>query len=366
MHLQALDKCKVALCMDNKVSFFMSVLFSLPIEWSQDIKTAGVTTKKLLINPDFFLSLSHPQRVFLLLHETYHVAFKHILRKENRIHSYWNMATDFWINMTLVDMGYELPPGGLHDTQYQDMSSEEIYNQLLEEGKDSKDYDSDLQEVSQEELEEAEAQIDEIIARAAEVAQQQGKWGSVPDSIKGYLEKKNSPKLPWRTILWNHLTASANEDYSWRLPNKILLNTCYMPSRISEGMGELVMVIDVSGSTGVALPEMVGELLAMQSQFQPEKITVLTFNTEIQDIYEFGQYDNIEGIEISRGGGTCFHCVADWLEIHQPAVCITFTDCEMNHDYSVPSGTEMFWIKYGNNNSWLPTIGTVIGYDSAK
>ena len=361
MHKDALDKAKVQIMTQAKVSFFASVMFSIPIEWDESVPTAGVDGRKMYISPKFFMSLTEGQRVFLLLHETFHIAFKHILRKESRIHKTWNIATDYYINLELVKLGFELIDGALYETDYQGMSSEEIYNHLIDNpDEEPEEYSDDLMEPS-EEINESE--VDEILMRSAAIAERNGSWGTIPDEIKVYLKKINEPKLDWRTILWNHMTSISNEDYSWCLPNKVLLSQCYLPSIRSEGMGTLVFVIDVSGSTGPLLEEMVAEAMGMQAQFNPERIVFITFNTEIQDIYTFEQYEYIEGVEVNRGGGTNFSCVAEWIQENEPEVVVTFTDGWFSHNFTLPSAVIPFWIIYGDNRTHLPPQGTCIFYE---
>ena len=114
--------------------FFGTLCLRLGAEFTEDIPTAGTNGEKLLINPTFFLKQSPEQRVGLLAHEVMHCVYMHVIRLNERDPFLWNVAGDYVINLVVTDAGMILPEGGLLDEKYRDMSADEIYNTLQQNG----------------------------------------------------------------------------------------------------------------------------------------------------------------------------------------------------------------------------------------
>ena len=101
------------------------------------VPTMATNGVKHYFNPDFIMSLSkdhrgrecHPQKLVLGVqaHESEHDARRHHTRRGERDHVKWNIATDYAINIDLIDAGYSLPEGALIDPKYRGMSAEDIY-----------------------------------------------------------------------------------------------------------------------------------------------------------------------------------------------------------------------------------------------
>lgn len=90
--LQTHDKTKFALLKDKKSIFIANILFSLHVKWTDEIPTLATNGIDLLINPNFYMNLSKELRVSALAHETWHVAFKHMIRVGNKDKEVWNEA----------------------------------------------------------------------------------------------------------------------------------------------------------------------------------------------------------------------------------------------------------------------------------
>lgn len=76
----------------------------------KECKTVGVTETKLYYNVAFISSLTIGELVFILIHETLHIAMMHAAREGKRNHKLWNIATDLYINELIVH-DFELIPG---------------------------------------------------------------------------------------------------------------------------------------------------------------------------------------------------------------------------------------------------------------
>ena len=120
------------------------------MRWYADdtIATACTDGKVIRFNPDFLLSLNKHEQVGLCVHEVMHVYSKHHLRRGNRNPTLWNVAADYFINQVIVDAiqmeqlhrgktgprasCMALPDGALIDDRFRGMSTEQIYDVLVE------------------------------------------------------------------------------------------------------------------------------------------------------------------------------------------------------------------------------------------
>ncbi len=87
-------------------------------------------------NPEFFASLTPAERIFVLAHEICHLLLMHADRRGGRQVDLWNFANDYAINGGLVAAGVgDRPDVGLFPpTEWEDLSSEQIYDELLRKG----------------------------------------------------------------------------------------------------------------------------------------------------------------------------------------------------------------------------------------
>ena len=96
-----------------------------------DIEIAAVCAadKTIFVNPLAGLDLDEMK--FVVAHEILHAALRHDERVESRDFFLWNCATDYTINLWLVEMCIGRPPYGLLlDEQLRGMSSEEVYDRI--------------------------------------------------------------------------------------------------------------------------------------------------------------------------------------------------------------------------------------------
>ena len=116
---KSIDRAKIKLLMLKNSVFISTVLFSLKLKWTEDVPTAAVDGKTLFINPDFWLGLTTKTQIFVLAHESWHVAFNHMFRCKagNYNKKKHNYAADYVINIMLKDAGYEVSGQWLCDAK---------------------------------------------------------------------------------------------------------------------------------------------------------------------------------------------------------------------------------------------------------
>lgn len=360
----ALDASKIQFISRKDSVFLTTILFSLRFSWDETVKTACTNGIELKINPIYFLSLDKEERIFLLAHECYHVAFQHMLRVENRNFKLWNIATDYVINIMLVDAGMKINPHWLFDEKYRGLSSEEVYAILEKEPDNWPDDPEHFTEPDDDtELERIEREVADTIIRAAMAAKSSNQLGTIPGEIELFLDKMLKPKLPWHRILYNILSEYDQTDYSYRRPNRRYLPDYYLPTLYSESMGEFAVAVDISGSAVPHFKQFISEIYAIHTKLCPTATRVISFDTVIQNEYTIEEAKDIVGLTLTGGGGTDVTPVFEWTKENKPKTLIIFTDGAFDlENRLIPKGIPVFWIIVGKY-PFEPKRGKVIRFE---
>lgn len=344
-----LDQVKTAAFLDSNAAFLGSILCNMQLIVTNEIQTAATNGKLLLWNEDFFNSLTLEERKAVLLHELWHVAKLHSLRQESRDSTRWNIACDLRINYDLIGDGYVLPKGGLFDSKYDSSWSEEkIYDDIEYES-----FTLPMQDlIGEGEAAQAAEQIS-IVQQAVQQANILG--GKVPGSVTETLRDFLKPKLPWWRLLREYLTQQMEDNWTWTRPNK-KFHDVYLPSfRKDEGRLEhIVLFLDTSGSIE---PEEVkqfnSEAKYIQEVLNPEKLTVVQFDTKIQKITEFTEDKPYKNIAVIGRGGTSLKEVYDYIVKNKPTCSIIFSD--LYCDPMPKVNTPVIWVIQGDHTE--PSFG---------
>lgn len=338
----------------------------------------------------FVDKLNDAELRFLVLHECYHKLYRHLttwrwMYDEN--HQLANMACDFVINIKLTDDntdGFATMTGpltmGCHDAKYRAWDSAQVFADLKKNGGgqgsgqgqgqgggkgsgtgfDEHGWD-DAKEMTAEEKQELAREIDEAVRQGALMA---GKMGSGGDRDMVELLQ---PQIDWREVLRDFITTTcAGSDYStWRKPNRRYIGAgMYMPSGISEQIGEIVVAIDTSGSIGgPQLSAFLSEVNSVAETVHPEAIRLLYWDTRVcgDERYAGDEVANlIKSTKPKGGGGTTVECVPQYLQDKQiKAQCvIVLTDGYLGGswgDWHHP----LLWVIL-DNKSAVPSCGQAV------
>jgi predicted metal-dependent peptidase len=300
--------------------------------------TAYTNGRDEVYGADFIANMNDSQLRFLVLHEVYHKLYRHLttwqhLYKENA--QLANMACDYVINIKLTDDNadnFATMDGplavGCHDTKYRGWDSAQVFDDLKQnlppqgqgggQGQGSGGFDEhgwgDAEEMTAEEQRDLAREIDEAIRQGALAA---GKLGNGMDRDMVELLQ---PQVDWREVLRDFVqTTCQGNDYStWRRPNRRYIGAgVYMPSGISEQIGEIVVAIDTSGSIGAReLGVFLAEIKSVADTVHPEAIRILYWDTSVRgdERYEGAEVDNIvQSTKPKGGGGTDVRCVPDYI-----------------------------------------------------
>ena len=331
----------------------------------------------------FVDKLNDAELRFLVLHECYHKLYRHLttwewMYREHKVAA--NMACDFVINVKLVDDntdGFATMTGelkmGCFDPKYRGWDSAKVFADLKQQAQSGKGGGSgqgtgfdehgwdDAQEMTADEKQELAREIDEAIRQGALAA---GKAGSGADRD---LTELMEPQVDWREVLRDFVTSTCvGSDYStWRKPNRRYIGAnIYLPSGISERIGEIVVAIDTSGSIGGhELSAFLSEVGSIAETVSPEAVRVLYWDTKVcgDEEYKGDEVKNItKSTKPKGGGGTTVECVPQYLQDKQiKAQCvIVLTDGYLGGSWG-QWNHPLLWTILDNRNA-VPDCGKAV------
>lgn len=374
---KALSRAKIGLLQQQHSVFLSTVCFSLETIISNAVPTAGTDGTKLYVNPDFFGSLALAEQVGLLAHETLHVAYKHMLRKDSKNHQKWNRACDYVINDFLIQKGFQLPQGRLYDQQYTDLSSEQVYD-LLPDDEEPAPWDDLLPPQGGERGEDSEGNqnpgsgsfkqqeeaINEILMRASLQAQISGEGSDgTPNEVQRMLTEMLKPKVDWRKTLARFFKNMSKSDYSYKKFNrKYLQHGWYMPTLISEGnLSRVDFAFDVSGSvTDAICTQFCSEVYSVMQAYSPEVIGTYQFDHAIQKVDLLKSLKDLTTLKFVGGGGTIIDPVFQEFKKSPAKALVILTDGHLWGKPTIkPDNRPIIWCIYDNPNFTCP-FGKII------
>jgi predicted metal-dependent peptidase len=182
---------------------------------------------------------------------------------------------------------------------------------------------------------------------AAEQAVRSAKaWGHEPAGIERPLGESCQSKQDWRAILRDFVAATTPADYRWMPPNRrYIASGLYLPSVERQGVGEIVIAVDTSGSIGkLELEQFAGEISAISEEAQPEAIHVVYCDAAVQCAQQFGPSEPVR-LEPRGGGGTDFRPAFDWVgENNIAPVCFIYLSDLCCHSYPEAPEYPVLWV----------------------
>ncbi|MDR5728485.1 MAG: VWA-like domain-containing protein, partial [Terriglobia bacterium] len=339
-----IQKARTTLLLDHP--FFGTLLFRLGGKASRSVATMATDGVSLFYNPEFVDTLNAAELAGVLAHEVMHPALQHHTRRGDRNPVRWNMACDYAINPMLLDAGLTLPKDVLVDDRFRGMSAERIYN-LIEE--DEKQPGSSGQPDGQPGTESSgpengplqnDAGGEELSALSTpggvgqvldapapeegdspSVAEQAREWqiaveqaetvarvaGKLPGGVVRAKQASQAAGVDWRELLRRAWSDTIPADYSWTRPNRRhVWAGLYLPGITSEGVGEIAIAVDCSGSVSSRqLGLFEAEVRSILAGQRPRLVHVLYFDVAVQKVetYEAGQPVSLSPV---GGGGTDF------------------------------------------------------------
>jgi predicted metal-dependent peptidase len=384
------DKAKIALMNKKNSVFLTTVLFSLKHVWTDKVKYSGTDGECIYMNPEYMDTLEKEEFMATLAHNAWRVALKHPTRQGIRDEQRFQNAGAHVTNNILMQEDYQLPDTSLADTQYAEKCTEEVYgllpdspkdnnnnnnsgsgsgnndpfgNSVLKPGQGDPNGNGQAKAESPAQMKARDDAINDMLVRAATQAEMKNQAGSIPGDVKRHLEEMLNPKLDWRTILQNYMNAFAKDDFSWRKPNRRFFPDHFLPSAYSEAVGEIAFAVDTSGSVSQAeFQAFLTEMNSIKQNLDPEIMTIIDFDTRINNVTSLTRDQDISSVKFSGGGGTALEPVFEHYEKKKPVVLVVFSDLYCREIQKDP-GYPVVWIVVNNPGAHV-NFGTTIDYDT--
>lgn len=344
--------------------------------------------------------------ILILAHECRHIYGATLIRTKDLgyDHKLMNQASDYQINNRLA---YEFCKGSdkspkelleafkkkypiasriltdekyfnIEDGKYTEWTTEEIYQDLLKNGKSSNGQGSFDQhfDITPEQAE----RLKDVIKQAGS----QMRAGDIPSDIQMQIDEWSRPKIKWGTYLDRTMKSQIVHDYDYSNPSsrsfaltknlrkKGLLGArqhVILPSNIKEDTLEVMLVFDSSGSIfcdNDTLGKILGEASGIIKQFPNAKLHVCCFDTKVHNykVYENAELDDLKNYKIEGGGGSDVTCVGGMIKEDKLDISsiVVFTDLDINCDWDLFKVIKNnIWVVFNNDHKSAP-IGKTIHY----
>jgi len=365
---RSLDKTKVHLFYEKNSGFLASLVATMEFDWDRTIDTACTNGVWMAWNPEFFLSLTPKRRVTVLAHEAWHVAFQHVIRGNGKCPDLYNQAADHVINLLLKEHGYDMSGFPyLMDKRFTGMNTDQVYEILSKEAAagipmpinfQNGDFkapgqgpDSITKGMT---VDQIQSKAMGNIMDAVTIAKMSNQAGALPGEIQQMIDEFLSPKLPWQEVLLMFFDALSEMEYSYKTVNRRYTDPILPGKAPSSGLEHIIYYLDVSGSISDAdIVRFNSEVKFIKDTYNPERLTLVTFDTKIHEIYEFEQDDEFEKIVVTGRGGTDLKDVYAHADSMNPSAIVIFTDMYVRIPTKPPKAP-LIWICTNNPTAKVP------------
>ncbi len=313
------------------------------LEWGirEDLPfpTAATDGRRIWYHPDFLQK--HANNISLLMyvaiHEMEHVIRQHNLLRKFRDPQLWNVACDYKINyiLDLASSAYNLtkPDDILRNEKYNSESwlEEDVYDDLL--NSSDKQWEKEPQnstggyewgeDPDEGETQEERRRIERMVDAAYKVAKDAGK---LPGYLEDFCNKLKEKQIDWRSKLRRHLAPVFPRHVSWeKLNRRAISRQIYCPAMIKDGIGNLAVLIDTSGSVSEAeCVAMLSEVNYLVSTLRPVHTQVIYFESYPWRVEDYNGNEFMLPTQI-QSGGTNFQKAFEAIT-NNPKAIICLTD----------------------------------------
>ena len=203
----------------------------------------------------------------------------------------------------------------------------------------------DGSEFSSDELQEQITKLDAQVIMAEKVQGMLVSGGGGVDYLGGRKSELVAQVVPWEDMFRDMFTRVQSQNNTWKMPNRRhMARGIHMPSKDTEpSIKNVVMLVDVSGSTAGDRDSFVTEALAILEEFQVKKLMVNRYagislrneQGEYFDVYDTDQGDEMpdkDEINFAGSGGTNFdapfNAVEEFLDLDEIDLIVHFSDGE--------------------------------------
>jgi predicted metal-dependent peptidase len=350
--------------------------------------TAATDFRFIYYNTNFIDKLDQDELVFLVAHEIGHCIFEHFIRVEDRDKALWNMAGDYVINLMLKDNGIGRFPTsvpGLLDPKYKGYTTEEVYDDLINNNADlkdtldmhiemsdgSEDGDGDGEndgkgkapKLKKSDSKKISDEIRQSILQAAAASS-----GDLPNEINRIINSLTESKMDWREHIRSTIESTFKSDFTWMRPNRKGWHmSAVLPGMTPGEQIDIAIGIDTSGSISQkTLTDFMSEVNGIMEQFDAYTIRIWQFDTKVYgyDVFTHEDGKDMRNYEIRGGGGTDFDANFNFMKENEiePNQFIMFTDMMPWNSWGDENYCDTLFVAHGTKTIVAP-YGKTIYYD---
>jgi predicted metal-dependent peptidase len=352
-----------------------------PVWRLKDLAGGEIATdgRNILFDPEVYASdkFTEAQIMADVAHEVSHNVKGDLWRIGSRDHRAFNIAGDMRIDPELIANGFVGPDHGspaanayFWNPANKGRAVEELYEEVKANPPDLREPDGkggDIHDPATEDRREILEQLQrdwEIIGRqAAEIAHAQG---TLPAGYEHLIAPVRPRTNPWDLIKY-FVSMCRRDDFSFGRPNRRhTYRDLYLPSLLSEGIGEVLIVIDTSGSCGRYAPAFLGFLASVLEEVKPERTIFMEVDCKVHNVTEFTAYDELPtSVPVHGWGGTSMAPAWEEAEARniEPICAIVLTDLEMmESDFGPQQPFPVLWLTpCGGEAPWGETCSLDAG-----
>lgn len=352
---------------------------------TNDIPTAATDCETLYFNPKFIESLNDRQIQSTFYHEVYH-CLGETAGQDNRLTSFEkngddrypitkriseserkqiaNEAADYEINSLIKQAGHELPPKVLYDAKYDNMSLDQILDDILKHLKVKNIYSSQPGDMSKgTDVLPVSDDVKNRWGRTNDYLSATGGIGSTPSPLGDFARKirdiKYQPKIDWISLIKNAIRKKCGPvHYTYDRPSRRFISQgIYMPARVKEKIPcEVTVGVDVSGSMSDSdVLAALKEIDHITDQYPKAEKELSFVSTQVHGPFKIKGKFSDHPLEPKTTGGTFLTpFFAHYAEEpnQQNRVLVMFSDLEISsadasqiHDIVKQHGIrDVFWI----------------------
>lgn len=377
-----IDKSRIKL-MQTKLSFYGHILLQLKHDYDGHkigVPTIGVSCDTIYYNLNYLHAniKSCEDMIFVYLHEIMHIVLDHLdlnrIGKRNMM--LWNKAGDHVINLDLYANGYKYS-GEKHilkDNRFKGMTTEKVYDVLLDEEKKKGNFDENGNPIPGKGMDAENWQ--DIIATATPESLEKlkemivnsynnhvlthGNSDGVPQCIRDAIEKIEKQVLPWNMLLRKYICEASYDDFSWNKLNKNFFPKFYIPALYSESLAKIDFAIDVSGSINKQTFDIfINEIKNILLMNNITSIGIYQFDTRTLSYDIVSNLNELNEIKFHGGGGTCIKDTLMQASRTDAKAMFIITDGYMDLNL-VPLNKPTVWCVYDNPNFKEPFGSTIL------
>lgn len=368
-----------------KHPFLATLSMYMRYQFTSSVDAIETDGRAAWINPNYYQRLGAASRLSSLAHITLHSALLHPLRCGPRNFDLWTIAADIVVNGILQDSGVEAPPGTAVEPRYKDLSVEQVYRKLEqdgkqlasscrtqsggggEHGKDQQEQQSGQQATSllNDDGQESPARIMQKLYPALDdmrqrrestdkqrsspdskqqrsgienywkaalikartiIEMQERSMGAIPAGLLREIESVVNPKLDWRTVLWRFMARTPGDFQGF--DRRFMHRGLYLDQLESESLN-IYIALDTSGSiSDEELGQFTAEVEAIARCYGHLKVWLYFVDSEVYGPYALNRVPNLKAAY--GGGGTDFDVFFRTLEEDRDrisaALCVYMTD----------------------------------------